>query len=99
MAAVDAGLGCQSNPAASSSAPYFSQRLYHIPYDLKKIIALILVGFGLSSLMYFTQPYAEGYNLWAVIGVKLLILSIFGGYIVYKNLLIIKSFINRGNGH
>ncbi|HIB47469.1 MAG TPA: hypothetical protein EYN07_07195 [Flavobacteriaceae bacterium] len=78
---------------------YFSQRLYHIPYNLKKIIALILVGFGLSSLMYFTQPYVEGYNLWAVIGVKLLILSIFGGYIVYKNLLIIKSFINRGNGH
>ena len=78
---------------------YFSQRLYHIPYNLKKIIALILVGFGLSSLMYFTQPYVEGYNLWAVISVKLLILSIFGGYIVYKNLLIIKSFINRGNGH
>jgi len=77
---------------------YFSQRIYHIPYNLKAILFIIILCGILSSAPYVFQPYLESYNLWLVICVKLLILATFGGYLVFKNLSEFKKIIQRRNG-
>ncbi|WP_432412263.1 oligosaccharide flippase family protein [Rasiella sp. SM2506] len=77
---------------------YFSQRIYHIPYNLKAILFIIFVGAVLSSAPYFFQPFLETYNLWLVVCVKLLILGTFSAGFVYKNMSEFKKILQRKNG-
>ena len=74
---------------------YFSQRIYYIPYNLKSLITLILLGFLLSIIPYGIQDYFFGMSIWAAIAIKLGILVIFGGYFLYKNLQDVKKLMKR----
>jgi O-antigen/teichoic acid export membrane protein len=76
---------------------YFSQKLYSIPYNLWAIVLVIVVGFGLSIVPLFIQDSLQVYNIWVVFSIKSVVLVIFGGYFVLKNLKMIKNFIKPGN--
>ena len=77
---------------------YFSQRLYHIPYNLKIILSFVVLGFLVSAATYIVQPMLEPYNMWVVAGIKLLILATFGGYFVLKNVSEFKKIIKKKHG-
>lgn len=74
---------------------YFSQRIFFIPYNLKVICGLILLGFLLSIIPYGIQDYFFGMRIWQAIAIKLGILAIFGGYFLYKNLQDVKQLMRR----
>lgn len=77
---------------------YFSQKLYSIPYKLGYIAIIIFLGFIFSLLPLLVQDYLQKFNIWWVFSLKVIILSIFGGYFVVHNIKMIREFIKPKNG-
>ena len=74
---------------------WFSQRIYHLPYNTIYIISIITVGFVLSMLPYIIQERLDQYNLWVIGGIKCFILTIFGGYLLLHELKDIKGILKK----
>ncbi|MDX1461540.1 MAG: polysaccharide biosynthesis C-terminal domain-containing protein [Marinirhabdus sp.] len=76
---------------------YFSQKLYAIPYRLWRIVSVITVGFMFSLVPLIVQDYLEEFNKWWVLSIKVIFLSIFGGYYLMTYVTNIKNIIKRKN--
>lgn len=75
-----------------------SQRLYPIPYEINKILVVILIGGMFCFAPYLFQDSLEVFNTGMVVLVKCLILATFGGYVTYKNLNALRVLIKKKNG-
>ncbi|MGB1309001.1 MAG: lipopolysaccharide biosynthesis protein [Oceanihabitans sp.] len=70
-----------------------SQKLYYIPYQIKKIILFIVLGFIISCTPYIFQEYLDSLNIWLVILLKTATLGILLTPLVWVNKNIILSYI------
>jgi len=85
----------------SAMAYWQSQRLFFIPYDLKKIILLIGLGFLISCFVFLFQDFLSKFNVLLTIAFKILILLGIALILYWKDRSLIISYIcskiNRWN--
>jgi len=70
-----------------------SQKLYYIPYRIKRIVLFIVIGFLISCLPYLYQNSLDHLNVWVVISLKTLVLGILMLPILWLNKDVILSYI------
>lgn len=85
----------------ASIAYNVSQRLYYIPYNIKRIILIICLGFALSCAPYLFQNYIKHLNVWILILLKTSTLGVIILPLIWINkniiLLYIRSMVNHKN--
>lgn len=79
----------------SGVAFFVSQKLFFIPYNLKKITIYIVLGFFTSCLPYLFQDSINDFNLWVGVLIKIVALSILVLPIAWVNKNILLSYIRN----